>query len=87
MPIGWAPRRADVAQAPATLASMWEDVGRVHATLYSVFMREPAGTSRECVGPPTGDIHYPACIACVQRNALPALRALLDPSAKRCFGV
>ena len=51
MPIGWAPRRADVAQAPATLASMWEAIGRVDATLCTVFMRGPAGASLECAGP------------------------------------
>ena len=43
MPMGWAHRRAGVAQAPATLASMWEDVGRLDATLHSVFMRGLAG--------------------------------------------
>lgn len=66
MPIGWAPRRADVAQAPATLASMWDDIGRVDAALYNVFMREPAGKSDMCVSL-IGDIELcPACIACVK---------------------
>ena len=77
MPIGWAPRRSDVTQAPATLASMWEDIGRVDAALHSVFMRESAGAPR--VNVTLSGAH----MLCVQRHA--CFKALLDPSAKRCL--
>ena len=78
VPIGWAPRRAGVLQAPATLASMWQDIGRVDAKLHRVFMRAPAGAACECLHV-TGRMQEPACTTCVQSAAWCTVETLHKP--------
>lgn len=46
MPAGWAGRCPREAPAPATLASLHEDAGRLDVRLSGVFLGEPAGMLR-----------------------------------------